>query len=289
MTTLTALFVSPLTWMLFGAAGQFALAAFVRAPRSHIWAVGPLLMAVCMLAAVPTALGGDPLAYQIGMSFGVFYSGLMVAASAPAAMSEGLVLAITVTYWISILIAGESRWWGVFALLPAGLVALLPTLAVLGVAATGRRPGRVLRFGLYLWALFALVVVGVMRFPYSDFAALEASGRSWIVVLAATYLGAHVAMLAHNFLALFLLIPIPAEHQPFSRRVKEVEAYAGRLVDSFSPEPLGWRRAAFIIAGQGAFLWLLSRWRPEGAGLAVHASLSLCLVASVFFSRRKDR
>lgn len=286
MTTLSALFVSPLTWMIFGAAGQFALAGFVRAPRSYIWALGPLLMIVCLLAALPTALGGDPAAYQIGMGFGVLYSAVMIAACAPAAMSEGLVLAITVTYWISILVAGEREWWGVFVLLPAGFAAFFPTLAVLGVAATGRRPGRALRFGLYLWALFALVVVGIMRFPYGDFAALEASGRSWVVILAASYLGAHVAMLVHNVLALFLLIPIPSKHQTFNRRMKEVEAYASSLIDNYSPEPLGWRKAALIVAGQGAFVWLLGLWRPEGAGLAVHSCLSLCLVGSVFFSRR---
>lgn len=286
MTTLSALFVSPLTWMIFGASGQFALAGFVRAPRSYIWALGPLLMTVCLLAAIPTALGGDPLAYQIGMGFGVLYSAVMIAAYAPAAMNEGLVLAITVTYWISFLVAGEGRWWGGFALLPAGFIAFFPTLAVLGVASTGHRPGRALRFGLYLWALFALVVVGAVRFPYNDFAALERSGRSWIVVLAASYLGAHVAMLVHNVLALLLLIPIPVKEETFGRRMKEVEAYAGRLIDNYSPEPLGWRKAALIVAGQAAFVWLLSRWRPEGAGLAVHASLSLCLVASVFFSRR---
>lgn len=285
MTTLSALFVSPFTWIIFGAAGQLALAGFVRAPRSYIWALGPLVTLVCLLAALPTALGGDPRAYQIGMAFGLLLSAAMVAAHAPAAVGEGLVLAITVTYWISFLVAGERQWWGGFALLPAGFIAFFPTLAALGVAATGHRPGRALRFGLYLWALFALVVVGAMRFPYDDFAALERSGRGWIVVLAATYLGAHLAMLVHNVMALFLLIPIPSKDQSFDRRMKEVEAYAGRLIDSFSSEPLGWRRSAIIIAGQGAFVWLLSRWRPEGAGLAVHSCLSLCLVASVFFSR----
>ncbi len=286
MTTLTALIVSPFTWIIFGAAGQLALAGFVRAPRSYIWAMGPLVTFVCLLAALPTALGGDPGAYQIGMAFGLLLSSAMVAAHAPAAMGEGLVLAITVTYWISFLVAGGERRWGGFALLPAGFIAFFPTLAVLGVAATGHRPGRALRFGLYLWALFALVVVGAMRFPYNDFAALERAGRGWIVVLAASYLGAHIAMLVHNVMALFLLIPIPSKEQSFNRRMKEVEAYAGRLIDNYSPEPLGWRKAALIVAGQAVFVWLLSRWRPEGAGLAVHASLSLCLVASVFFSRR---
>lgn len=285
MTTLSALFVSPFTWIIFGAAGQLALAGFVRAPRSYLWAMGPLVTGVCLLAALPTALGGDPGAYQIGMAFGLLLSSAMLAANAPAAMGESLVLAVTVTYWISFLVAGEGRWWGGFALLPAGFVAFFPTLAVLGVAVTGHRPGRALRFGLYLWALFALVVVGATRFPYNDFAALERSGRGWIVVLAAPYLGAHIAMLVHNLMALFLLIPIPAKDQTFNRRMKEVEAYADRLIDSFSSQPLGWRRAALIAGGQGGFVWLLSRWRPEGAGLAVHASLSLCLVASVFFFR----
>lgn len=286
MTTLSALFVSPLTWIIFGAAGQLALAGFVRAPRSYIWALGPLVTAVCLLAALPTALGGDPGAYQIGMGFGILFSAVMIAAQAPAAMNEGLILAITTTYWISLLVDGERAWWGGFALLPGGLIAFFPTLAVLGVAATGHRPGRALRLGLYLWALFALVVVGAMRFPYSDFAALERSGRGWVVILAASYLGAHIAMLVHNVLALFLLVPVTAKGQTLNRRLKEIEAYAARLIDNYSPEPLGWRKAALIVAGQGAFVWLLSRWRPDGAGLAVHASLSLCLVGSVFFSRR---
>lgn len=288
MTTLSALFVSPLTWMIFGSAGQLALAGYVRSPRSWVWAMPPLVMIVCLLAALPTALGGDPGAYQIGMGFGLLMAAVMIAANAPAAMGEGLVLAVTVTYWLSFLTAGERPWWGGLALLPAGLIAFFPTLAVLGGAVTGHRPGRALRFGLYLWALFALVVVGATRFPYDDFAALERSGRGWITVLAASYLGAHLAMLVHNVMALFLLVPIPAKDQTFNRRLKEVEEYAGRLIDSYSPEPLGWRRAALIIGAQAAFVRLLSAWRPEGAGLAVHSCLSLCLVGSVFFSRRPE-
>lgn len=40
-----------------------------------------------------------------------------------------------------------------------------------GQLALAARPERWLRFLLYLWALFALIVVGVMRFPYGDFSA----------------------------------------------------------------------------------------------------------------------
>ncbi|MBI2386851.1 MAG: hypothetical protein HYV14_12720 [Elusimicrobia bacterium] len=286
MTTLSALFVSPSTWVLFGVSGQLALAGYARSPRSWVWAMPPLVMIVCLLAALPTAMGGDPGAYQIGMGFGLLMAAAMVAAHAPAAMNEGLILAITTTYWISLLVAGERAWWGNFALLPAGLVAFFPTLAVAGAAATGHRPGRAMRLGLYLWALFALVVVGAVRFPYSDFAALQRSDRGWVVILAASYLGAHIAMLVHNVMALFLLLPVTSKGQTLNRRLKEIEAYAALLIDNYSPEPLGWRKAALIVAGQAAFVWLLSRWRPDGAGLAVHSCLSLCLVGSVFFSRR---
>lgn len=296
MRAVTELFVSPLTWMIFGGAAQLALAGYVRAPRTGMWGIGPVVMIGCLLGAIPTALDGDPRAFQYGMGYGVLFAAVTVAALAPAAMNEGLLLALTATYWISFIVACEQNWWGGFALIAAGLVALAPTLAILSIVATGSRPGRAARFALYLWALFAFIVVGLLRFPYSDFAALKESGRSWIMILAATYLGAHIAMIVHNVMALFLLIPFPAKDKSYDRRLDEVEAYASSLIDSYSSEPLGWRRAALIVAGQGAFVWLMSLWRPEGAGLAVHACLSLILVGSVFFSRpgeprkgRKDR
>lgn len=285
MSGLEALFKAPLTWMIFGAAGQLALAAKVRLPRERFWMLPPLVVFVCVLAALPTALGGDPRAYQIGMGFGLLFAGGATAASAPAALSGGVVLAITVTYWLSFILAGRSTWWGGFALLPAGFAAAPATFALVWLAATGARPERWLRFLLYLWALFALIVVGVMRFPYGDFSALEAAGRGWIVVLAAAYLGAHVAMLAHNALSLLALIPFPGENQSFDDRLKQVEAHASLLIDSFSPEPLGLGAALRIAAVQGALVWALSLWLPRGWGHGVHASLSLVLVATVYFAR----
>lgn len=285
MTTLSALFASPLTWMIFGASAQLSLASWVRSPRTYMWAAAPLVMIVCLLGAIPTARAGSPDAYQIGMGFGLLLAASMIASAVPAAMNEGILLAITTTYWISFLVAGEATWWGPFALLPAGLIAAVPTAVLVGIAATDHRPARWLRFLLYLWALFALVVVGVERFPLSDFAALEGSGRGWIVILAATYLGAHIAMLVHNVMSVLILIPFTGEDQTFNQRMKDIAKYAARLIACYSPEPLGWRSALLIVVGQGAFVWLLSRWRPEGAWLAVHACLSLSLMASIFFSR----
>lgn len=284
MTALAALIVSPLTWMIFGGAAQLSLVSWVRSRRTYMWAASPLVMIICLVAAVPTSRSGSPYAFQIAMGFGLLFTAIMIASAVPAAMNGGILLAITTSFWVSFLIAEPAAWWRGLALLPAGLVAAVPTVVLLGIAVTGHRPARWMRFLLYLWALFALVVVGVMRFPASDFTSLESAGRGWIVILAASYLGAHVAMLVHNVLALLLLIPVAREEETFGQRWREVERYAGRLIACYSPEPVGLGRAALIVAGQGGFVWLLSRWRPEGVGLAVHASLSLCLVASTFFA-----
>jgi len=288
MTTLSALFVSPFTWMIFGGAAQLSLAAYVRAPRDYLWALPPGVAAVCLVAAVPTSYAGTAEAYQIAMAWGLFMAACMVAAGAPAAMNEGLILAITTTYWICFLTAGPRDVWGSFSLVPAAFVAATPTFLVVAIALTGHRPGRWLRFVLYLWALFALVVVGLMRFPRADLASLQSSGRTWVMILAATYLGAHLAMLVHNAGALILLLPFFRSGQDYARRWKEIQKYAGQLIDNYSPEPLGWRKAALVVAAQAAFVGLLSLWRPAGAGIAAHSCLSLCLVASIFFSRRID-
>jgi hypothetical protein len=282
---MTAFFTSPLTWIIFGATAQLTLAAWVRAPRSPMWVFPPIVIGASLLGAIPTALDGDPYAYQIGMGFGLMFAAAWIAHTAPAAMNEGIVLGVTTAYWTSFFVAGEPARWAALTSLPAILIAAIPSATIVAIAATGYRPERWLRFMLYLWALFALVDVGVMRFPLSDFTALESAGLGWVVILAAAHLGAHLAMLVHNVMSLLILVPFTGEDQTFKQRLKEIGRYADRLIAAYSPEPIARRYAILIVAGQAAFMCLLSRWRPEGAALAVHACLSLCLAASIFFTR----
>ena len=204
---------SPFTWIIFGAAAQLSLAAWVRSAPGWTWAMPPLLAIACLLAAVPAAPDGYPQAYQIGMAIGLRGSATWIASRAPAAMNMGLVLAITATYWTSFLVSGKTAWWGGFTFAHAALAAAIPTAILVAIVAAGHRPDRWLRFLLYLWALFALAVVGVMRFPLSDFTALESAGLGWVVILAAAYLGAHIAMLVHNVMSLLILIPFTGEGQ----------------------------------------------------------------------------
>lgn len=282
---MTSLAASPLTWIIFGAAAQLSLMAYLRHPDRRAALLPPAVIAACLVAAIPTAADGAESAYQIGMGFGLFIASLMVASAAPAALNEGIALAVTATFWTSLYASSPADWYAPFLLVSAVMLAAPFTLLLAGLAATATRPPEWLRFVLYLWTVFAMIVVGVARFPFRDFAALDAAGLGWVSILTATYLGAHLALLVHNVLSILLLVPIPAEDQTFSSRLKQVERYAESLIARYSPEPAGRARALAIVAGQAALSWGFMRWRPEGSWLAAHATVSICLVAATFFTR----
>lgn len=281
---MTELFTSPTTWIIFGAAAQMALMAFVRFPDRRVALLPPGIIAICLVAAIPTAADGAAAAYQIGMGFGLSLAALLLAANSPAALNEGIALAVTAAFWTSLYASSPADWYAPFLLSSAVILAAPMTLVLVGLALTQTSPPEWLRFILYVWVVFAMIVVGVVRFPPSDFKALDDAGLRWVSILTATYLGAHIALLVHNVLSLALLVPIPGEKQSLSKRLAQVEAYATVLIDRYSPAPVGRGRASAIVAFQFALVWAFMRWNPKGAWIAVHASVSLCLVASTFFA-----
>lgn len=282
---MTGLIASPTTWIFFGLAGQLSLLAYARAEEKRLALAPPFIFAICLIAAIPTARDSGPIGYQVGMGYGLFLASAVVASSAPAIMNLELVAAITAAYWLSFLLAAGRTWWGSFALIPSGFFGAPASVMLAYAIVTGERPERWLRFMLAVWALVAAALVGAINFPYMN---LGDGQATWVTILTSTYFGAHLCLLCHNALSLLLLIPIAGKGQSYEARLKEIEAYAGRMIGAFSPEPASPRRVAVIVAVQTFVLGALALWKPRGAGLALHATASLCLAASAFFTVRPE-
>jgi hypothetical protein len=196
----------------------------------------------------------------------------------PARLDDGIVLGITTTFWLSFLSAAPARWTESLGLLFLVCAAALATALILAIVLAAARPPELLRGFLAVWSVVAMLYLGIVHFPLVDLEALRSSGRVWLMILAATYVGVHVALLAQNALVILVLVPIPTRGISLEQRLRMSEKLATALADSYAPEPIPWARAAFIVAFQAVLVALLRSLRPDDVGMAILLASTVLLV-----------
>jgi|GEM_PF-2476587 len=273
MSAAVTIFTSYQTWIALGATCQLSMVAWVRQPKGWLAALPPAAMLVGIAAAYPSS-GGWSGAYAFGVGFGTVAAAMGIAASAPARMDSGILLGITTAFWLTLgpSLADHVVW--------AALAAAPSLLVLLGAAsAISIRPE--LKLALYVWALAALTALGTLNFPRIDFADLSQPGREWVMILAASWLGAHLAMLVQNAGSLLVLLPIPSRDMPWETALQRSRDFARLLIANYAENPLS-RAKAFVVVGAQLALFAASRsWSPVSRNLALQACLSLALFASI--------
>ncbi len=265
----------PQAWVAIGAALQLAMVAKARSPRDWLWAAGPLLLFIGAGLSAWTNDGHEEFMRWFPVGFTLIMGAGVVTGTAPPRLDGGALLAITTAFWLN-LWQDASALWAPFA----GLASLTVLVCAAGVF----EPPPPLKLALYVWGVSALSLLGAWRFPHVDLDALARPGREWIGVLAGAWLGAHLSMLVMNVATLFMLLPIKTEQATWEETWARVARSARLLTASYDANPVPVRKGLVIVVAQIALYAVSLTWSSARQYLALQATISLALLASVVFT-----
>lgn len=167
-------------------------------------------------------------------------------------LNVALVLSYTLVFWFAF-----YAYFDMPGHLGSALLALLPSVAILIMAARKGPTGFVSKLMLYSWFLIVIVSLGSMQFPFSQLKIFfEDEQLPWVTPLESFAAGMAFLFLLVNATYVFQLVPIPGRSQSWADRMKEWHVFTNELTQRIDNSTVMRVRIAVVLGVEGTALLL---------------------------------